>query len=76
MLFRFGVSMQNFTTEDMWVGVSQPSVVEIGDKISIPNSYEGNLNFSEVKINGKTYNNLLRHEFMNSSVVLSDTTTN
>lgn len=71
-----GVSMQNFTTEDMWVGVSQPSVVEIGDKISIPDSYKGNLNFSQIKINGKTYNNLLKPEFLRTSNVSYDAASN
>ena len=71
-----GVAMQNFTAEDMTLGVSQPSVVEIADKISIPNSYEGNLDFSEVKINGKTYNNLLKPEFLRTSNVSYDAVTN
>ena len=62
-----GVSVQNFATEDMITAVTQPIINVTGNKISIPDSYEGNLDFSEIKINGKTYNNLLREEFLNTS---------
>lgn len=71
-----GVSMKNCTTEDLLTGVAQPSINVTGDKISIPDSYEGNLDFSKVVINGKSYNNLLKHEYLGDANVSSDTTTN